>query len=313
MNPFISIIIPTYNHAHFLKKSLQSVLDQKYDNWEAIVIDNHSTDATDKVVFGFNDNRIKLLKINNNGIIARSRNLGIKEAKGNWIAFLDSDDLWYPTRLSLVLTILESENKYDVVCTDELMVDIETGNTKILKHCPYVKEFYKTMLLYGNRLSTSATLVRRSFLNKYELLFPEERDFVTVEDYGLWLKLALNKAKFKFIHSTEGEYTIHGNNCSQDLALHYQNLYRLLKYHASILANIKKYKNIGSRLSLIKARRLLASKELYLAIVEMLSIDFIWLIKFSLLKLNIVKQTLELYQGFSPLKKIIPQEYGNKK
>ena len=77
MKPFISIIIPTYNHANFLKKSLQSVLDQKYHNWEIIVIDNGSTDDTDQVIINLNDNRIKLLKINNNGIIAKSRNLGI--------------------------------------------------------------------------------------------------------------------------------------------------------------------------------------------------------------------------------------------
>ena len=69
MKPFISIIIPTYNHANFLKKSLQSVLDQKYHNWEIIVIDNRSTDDTDQVIINLNDNRIKLLKINNNGII----------------------------------------------------------------------------------------------------------------------------------------------------------------------------------------------------------------------------------------------------
>ena len=286
MNPFISIIIPTYNHANFLKKSLKSVLNQKYHNWEIIVIDNESTDDTDEVVISLNDNRIKLLKINNNGIIAKSRNLGIKEAKGNWIAFLDSDDLWYPTRLSSVIKILESENRYDVVCTDELMVNLETGKSKILEHGPYTEKFYRTMLLYGNRLSTSATLVRRSFLNKYELYFPEDQDFITVEDYDLWLQLALHKANFKFIRSTQGQYTIHGNNCSQNFNLHYKNLYKLLNHHKTIHANTKKYKNIRSRLIFIKARRLLASKKIYLAFVELVKINYIWLMKFYLQKIK---------------------------
>ena len=71
----VSIIIPTYNHSDFLGKALKSVLNQTYENWEAIVIDNYSTDETDKVVNKFNDSRIKYLKIVNNGVLAKSRNL----------------------------------------------------------------------------------------------------------------------------------------------------------------------------------------------------------------------------------------------
>ena len=146
------------------------------------------------------------------------------------------------------------------------------------------------MLLYGNRLSTSATLVRSSFLNEYELFFSEERDFITVEDYDLWLKLALHKANFKFIRSTQGQYTIHGNNSSQNFDLHYKNLYKLLKYHQTIHANTKKYKNIRSRLIFIDARRLLANKKIYLAFVKLIRINYIWLINFYLQKIKIVKK-----------------------
>ena len=87
--PIVSIIIPTYNHAKFISKALQSIIDQTFKKWEAIIIDNNSTDDTDKILKKFSDNRIKCLKINNNGVIAKSRNLGIKSAKGEWIAFLD--------------------------------------------------------------------------------------------------------------------------------------------------------------------------------------------------------------------------------
>ena len=90
--PLVSIVIPTYNHANYLSKALQSVLDQTYKNWEAIVIDNHSTDDTNEVINRYVDPRIKYLKIHNCGVIAKSRNVGIQTAKGEWIAFLDSDD-----------------------------------------------------------------------------------------------------------------------------------------------------------------------------------------------------------------------------
>ena len=90
--PLVSVVIPTYNHARYLARALQSVLDQTYTNWEAIVIDNHSTDNTDEVMASFADSRITLLKIHNNGVIAASRNIGIRAANSEWITFLDSDD-----------------------------------------------------------------------------------------------------------------------------------------------------------------------------------------------------------------------------
>ena len=102
--PIVSIVIPTYNHAKFIGKALESVIDQTYKNWEAIVIDNNSTDDTDKVINQYNDPRIKYLKINNDGVIAKSRNQGIREAKGEWIAFLDSDDWWTKDKLEVCLS-----------------------------------------------------------------------------------------------------------------------------------------------------------------------------------------------------------------
>ena len=74
LTPLVSIIIPTYNHARFISKSLKSVINQTFENWEAIVVDNHSTDDTDKILNQYIDSRIKYLKIYNNGIIAKSRN-----------------------------------------------------------------------------------------------------------------------------------------------------------------------------------------------------------------------------------------------
>ena len=92
--PFVSVVIPTYNHAKFLGKALESVIYQTYRNWEVIVIDNKSTDGTRQVIENYKDPRIQYFKISNDGIIAKSRNLGINVAKGEWIAFLDSDDWW---------------------------------------------------------------------------------------------------------------------------------------------------------------------------------------------------------------------------
>ena len=121
LTPLVSIVIPTYNYARFISKSLKSVIDQTFENWEVIVIDNHSTDDTHNVVLKHIDSRIKYLKIDNKGIIAKSRNLGIKEAKGEWIAFLDSDDWWTKDKLEICFRNINEE--VDFIYHDLEIVD----------------------------------------------------------------------------------------------------------------------------------------------------------------------------------------------
>jgi glycosyltransferase involved in cell wall biosynthesis len=231
MDPLVSVVVPTYNHAHFLHKAIQSVIDQTYTNWEMLIVDNHSNDDTDTVVGGFNDLRIKLLKIHNNGVIAASRNKGIQEAKGDWIAFLDSDDNWYPKKLETVMGAIKQEDVYDVFSTDELMVDSKTGSNSVLHYGPYEENFYRVLLMGGNRLSPSATLIRHSFLKEHNLLFNEAHEYIAVEDYDLWLNLAKKGAKFKFINSIQGEYLIHPGNISAQLLRQRKNYENLLHEH----------------------------------------------------------------------------------
>ena len=97
-----SVILPTYNRAKFIEGAITSVLNQDYLNWELIIIDNFSKDNTQEIVEKFNDKRIKYIKYKNNGIIAKSRNYGIKLSKGNYLAFLDSDDWWYSKKLTIM-------------------------------------------------------------------------------------------------------------------------------------------------------------------------------------------------------------------
>ena len=109
MDELVSIIMPSYNTANYIAASIQSVLDQTYPNWELIIVDDCSTDDTDAVVAPFlTDARIRYLKNERNSGAAISRNRALREAKGRWIAFLDSDDLWYPTKLEAQLKFMQS-------------------------------------------------------------------------------------------------------------------------------------------------------------------------------------------------------------
>ena len=237
-SPLISVVIPTYNHAEFLKVAISSVLEQAYQNFEIVIVDNHSNDHTNEVLDSFNDERIHLHKINNNGIIAASRNLGVYHSKGDWIAYLDSDDYWYPTRLQCLIDSMRDDLKYDVISTDEYKTNNLTGKKTKLIYGPLKGQKYRSLLLYGNRLSPSASLVRKGFLLENKVRFNESSDFVSVEDYDYWLQLALLDASFKFIHSFEGEYLVHGGNTSGQIALHKGNLLNLLKHHTF---NVQKF------------------------------------------------------------------------
>jgi len=114
MERLVSVVIPTYNHANFLEGALNSVIAQSYQNWEAIVVNNFSTDNTIEVINKLNDPRIRRIDFKNNGIIAASRNVGINKSKGDYIAFLDSDDVWYQNKIENCVAKLD--NGFDVVC-----------------------------------------------------------------------------------------------------------------------------------------------------------------------------------------------------
>lgn len=113
MSELVSIIMPSYNTGAFIKKTIQSVLNQSYENWELIIVDDCSTDNTDEVVLPFlNDQRIRYIKNEKNSGAAVSRNRALREAKGKWIAFLDSDDLWLPEKLEKQVLFMKKNGYY---------------------------------------------------------------------------------------------------------------------------------------------------------------------------------------------------------
>ncbi|HFR3414640.1 TPA: glycosyltransferase family 2 protein, partial [Streptococcus suis] len=104
----VSIIMPSWNTAKYISESIQSVLDQTHQNWELIIVDDCSNDETEKVVSHFKDSRIKFFKNSNNLGAALTRNKALRKARGRWIAFLDSDDLWHPSKLEKQLEFMKN-------------------------------------------------------------------------------------------------------------------------------------------------------------------------------------------------------------
>lgn len=110
MRELVSIIMPSYNTGNYIKETIESVISQTYSNWELIIVDDCSTDDTDNVVTEFVDKRIIYLKNRENSGAAQSRNRAIRMAKGKWIAFLDSDDLWESQKLEKQIRFMEQNN-----------------------------------------------------------------------------------------------------------------------------------------------------------------------------------------------------------
>jgi glycosyltransferase involved in cell wall biosynthesis len=241
--PLVSVIIPTYNHAQFLQAAIQSVIGQTFTDWEVVVVNNYSEDNTIEVVASFDDPRIRLVNFRNNGIIAASRNYGIDLAKGRYIAFLDSDDVWYPDKLRFCVEAISGQA--DAVCHGEIWVK-EGAAPHEVYYGPRERLSYLSLLYDGNCLSTSAMVVRKSAINKVGG-FSENPTFVTAEDYELWLRLAKAGCVFTLIKKILGEYRIHGGNQSKVALRNYYAEVAVIEAH---LASIGKEE--GRRL---RARR----------------------------------------------------------
>ncbi len=140
----VSIIMPSWNTEKFIAETIQSVIDQTYTNWELLIVDDCSSDNTDKVVASFKDNRIKYFHNEKNSGAALTRNKALREAQGEWIAFLDSDDLWMPEKLEHQIEFMK-KNGYSLSFTEYEKVDEESkplniyvsGPKKVNKHKMY--------------------------------------------------------------------------------------------------------------------------------------------------------------------------------
>lgn len=210
LEPLVSVVIPTFNHAKLLRRALDSVVAQTFDNWEAIVVNNFSTDETIDVVQSFNDDRIKLINFRNNEIIAASRNRGIHDSRGQYVAFLDSDDNWYPGKLQKCLD--QAKLGAQFVCHGELWINSDLSTREVM-YGPASRADYLSLLYRGNRISTSATFIETQLLRAVSG-FDESAEIVTAEDYDLWMRIAATNPKTVFIAETLGEFHRLANSAS---------------------------------------------------------------------------------------------------
>ena len=199
----VSIIIPTYKRVEKLKRAIDSVLSQTFTNWELIIIDNHSLDGTKELVDDYNNPKIKMLLIKNNGNIAKSRNLGIKKSNGKYLALLDSDDLWVPNKLQICInalkkkTILVYHDMYIQKNTKQIIFK-KSGMCRDLK-----KPIYYDLILNGPAFPTSSVVIKKNIFKKINF-FDEQKKLITWEDFDAWIRLSKINEGFNKINQVLG-------------------------------------------------------------------------------------------------------------
>ncbi|WP_244943914.1 glycosyltransferase family 2 protein [Siminovitchia fortis] len=224
-NDLVSIIMPAYNSGEFIGLAIESVIGQTYPNWELLVIDDCSTDNTEEIVRRYisQDSRVRYHKLDENSGAAVARNKAIDLAKGKYIAFLDSDDIWFPEKLFKQINFME-KNGYNFTCTSYTKID-EQGNylnktiksnkrsdyNSILKTCP------------GN----STVIYNAGVLGKFKIPNIKKRN-----DYVMWLQI-IKKERYLFgIEEPLGSHRIRGNAISS-------NKFSLVGYHWRVYRKIE--------------------------------------------------------------------------
>jgi glycosyltransferase involved in cell wall biosynthesis len=198
MNEEVSVIMPAYNAEKFIAESIASVIAQSYPNWELLIVDDGSTDATKHLIESFclKDERIKYY-YQQNGKQGKARNLALSYAKGTYIAFLDADDVWLPQKLEVQLEEIKEKNA-DLVFSDCIMFTDSISASKKIMHSGkgyYSGETAFKDFLEINRIPILTVLIKAEVL-KNANGFIETLSIQNAEDYHLWLRLLLNGNRF---------------------------------------------------------------------------------------------------------------------
>lgn len=185
MIPCVSVIVPTYNRASVLKRAVESVLSQSFCDWELIVVDDGSTDNTQDLLKSYvNHSKVRFFKTKNKGVSA-ARNLGVRQALGSWIAFLDSDDQWLPEKLEKQVNYSKKHRDISIVHGDEVWIRQGVRVNPMKKHQKSGGDIFAQALKLCC-ISPSAVFIKKNLFDKVGGF---KENFPVCEDYDLWLRI----------------------------------------------------------------------------------------------------------------------------
>jgi len=198
-SPFFSIVIPTYNRAHLIAKTIESVLRQEFDEYEILIIDDGSSDETEEVISKFSDSRIKYFK-KENGERGAARNFGYSKSKGLYINFFDSDDLMYPNHLKVARELVALKGNPEWF---HLGYDFKLPDGTLVKKVDDFNDSIKEVVLFDNKLSCNGVFIQSTIIKTFP--FVEDRILASCEDWELWIRL---NCRFRLHYSNEITSTV---------------------------------------------------------------------------------------------------------
>jgi glycosyltransferase involved in cell wall biosynthesis len=214
--PRVSVIIPTYNHAQYIGRAINSILGQTFKDFEIIVVDDGSTDSTKDIVSSY-PNPVKYLRQDNRGP-STARNAGITASRGEFVAFLDSDDYFMKRNLEIKMSFLESNPRADWIYSDWQYVDdegspVKKGSSKFkYSEKKLTGEIFEELLRSRNFISPCTVVIKRSVLEDvghFDTLIPSQ------EEYDLWLRISLKYPAY-YIDKVLVFVTLHPKSLSTD-------------------------------------------------------------------------------------------------
>ena len=194
--PAVSVIIPTYNRAHLVARAIRSVLNQSFQDFEIIVVDDGSTDNTEEIVRGFNDSRIRYIRHARNRRAAAAWNTGTKAAQGELIAFQDSDDEWLPEKLEKQMKVFESaSSKVGVVYTG--LWRVQDGKKTYIpsSKIPQKEGDIHDTLLKGNFVGTPSAVIKKECFEKAGMFYEQLPRLI---DWELFIRIS-KSYEFKYV------------------------------------------------------------------------------------------------------------------
>lgn len=211
MNPLVTVVVPTYQGEAYVRATLDSVLAQTFTDYELVVCDDGSTDGTLAILGSYGD-KLRLVRQKNRGVAA-ARNRAAETARGEFLAFLDHDDLWEPEMLATLVPLLQADPAVGLVYSDALVID-KTGLVRGRRgrYLQYHQGDVFDHLLHGNFIPVETTLMRTAL---YRELGGCDEGLRYLEDYDLCLRVA-RKARVGFHPGPLARYRVHDRNLSHD-------------------------------------------------------------------------------------------------
>lgn len=234
--PAVSVVLPTYNRSHLLSRSIQSVLSQAYSDFELIIVDDGSTDDTEKVVKSFKSNKIKYIRHRDNKGLSTSRNTGIRAARGKYIAFQDDDDEWMPEKLEKQIKAFETApSAVGVVYTGFHRINIKK-NYETPARITRREGYIFSSLLRQQFVPPQSAVIKRDCFEKVGMF---DESFIVMEDWELFLRMAqyyqfryINEPLVTMYRQSRGLSTKHGE--------HINSLQQILKTYSEQIRRDKK-------------------------------------------------------------------------